>query len=118
MENVHSNKENFGNNEQSIAPPQNIDQESAKTNKRIYYACRSCPDPKKGLLNPYEVGETEALKNHMLMVHNVDGEKTNWHRYFQACKKETEEKVEGEAIKEHKYVALYRKNYNSELNCL
>ena len=56
------------------------------------------------------MAETEVLKNHMLMVHNVDGEKTNWLKYFQACKKETEERVEGEAIKGHKYVALFRKN--------
>ena len=113
MENVHSDKENFGNNEQSIIPPQNVNIDTPKTTKRISYACKSCPDPKKGLLNSYEVAETEVLKNHMLMAHNVDGEKTNWLKYFQACKKETEERVDGEVIKGHKCVALFRKNYDS-----
>ena len=55
--------------------------------KKISYTCKLCPDIRKGL-GPYEVAQTNQLKNHMIRIHFVDESRTLWDKYFQACKRE------------------------------
>jgi len=62
------------NNEQSISPPPYLNQKSFE---RIF-KCLLCQPA-----DPW--AETDALKNHMIMVHGVDDGGSDWNKYFMAC---------------------------------
>ena len=63
------------NNEQSISPPPYLYQKSFE---RGSFNCLLCQPA-----DPW--AETDALKNHIIMVHGVDDERTDWNKYFMAC---------------------------------
>ena len=52
--------------------------------KKIFYSCKLCADPRQ-VLGPFQVENTDILKQHMIQIHWVDENGTNWDKYFKAC---------------------------------